>query len=262
MEKFGRKSTILFSAAPYVIGWLIITIAENFIFLLVGRILTGFGGGMTTLCVPLYIAEISSKQIRGILGASFQIGTTSGILIVYTLGLYTNWRYLAVMSASIPTIMVCSILFMPESPRYLAIQGATSSAIVSLATLRNLPQDHPNVIKEYKEIEDRVREDLILVKASCSDFKEPILYKPLILSISLMLFQQFCGINAVIFYTESIFQTSGYNGNPGVPSIIVAAVKVAATIFSTSIMDKVGRRILFMTGGILMCLSCITFGAL
>ena len=80
------------------------------------------------------------------------------------------------------------------------------------------------------------------------------------LSLSLMILQQFCGINAVIFYTESIFQTAGYNGNPGVPSVIVAAVKVAATCFSTSLMDNVGRRKLFICGGSLMTISCISFG--
>ena len=75
-----------------------------------------------------------------------------------------------------------------------------------------------------------------------------------------MVFHRFCGMNAVIFCTESIFQTAGYSGNPGLPSVIIAAVKVGATCFSTSLMDKTGRRILFVTGGIVMMISCLSFG--
>ena len=259
VEKHGRKSTIIYSAVPYVIGWLLLAAAEDYVVLYIGRIVTGFAGGMTTLCVPLYIAEISSKQIRGILGASFQIGTTTGILLVYTVGLYLNWRWLAIFSAVFPTAIILLIQFSPETPRYLLLKGNKFKAVQSLVMLRNKSSDNLDITLELEDIQHNIEEDS-RIESSWSDFKLPSLYRPLFLSLSLMILQQFCGINAVIFYTESIFQMAGYSGNPGVPSVIVAAVKVAATCFSTSLMDNVGRRKLFITGGSLMTISCVSFG--
>ena len=259
VEKYGRKSTIIYSAPPYVIGWLLLTAAEDFVVLYIGRIVTGFAGGMTTLCVPLYIAEVSSKQIRGILGASFQIGTTTGILVVYTVGLYLSWRWLAIFCAVFPTMMILLIQFSPETPRYLLLKGNKFKAVQSLSILRKQSLNNLNITLELEDIQRKIEEDS-RIQSSWFDFKLPSLQKPLFLSLSLMILQQFCGINAVIFYTESIFQTASYNGNPGVPSVIVAAVKVAATCFSTSLMDNVGRRKLFICGRSLMTISCISFG--
>ena len=261
VEKYGRKSTIIYSTPPYVdlIGWLLLAAAEDYVVLYIGRIVTGFAGGMTTLCVPLYTAETSSKQIRGILGASFQIGTTTGILVVYIVGLYLNWRWLAIFCAVFPTMMILLIQLSPETPRYLLLKGNKFKAVQSLSILRKQSLDNLDITLELEEIQRKIAEDS-RIQSSWSDLKLPSLQKPLILSLSLMILQQFCGINAVIFYTESIFQTAGYNGSPGIPSVIVAAVKVAATYFSTSLMDNVGSRKLFICGGSLMTISCISFG--
>ena len=259
VERYGRKATLIYSTVPFLIGWLLLATAGEYRVLYTGRILTGFAGGMTTLSVPLYIAEISSRQVRGILGASFQVGTTSGILVVYTVGLYLPWRWLAVFSAIFPTLMIILIQFSPETPRYLLMKNKRLMAVKSLSFLRKQPPDHSGINSELDDIQ-QIIEDNAGVQSSWSDFTEPHSYRPLCLSLTLMLLQQFCGINAVIFYTETIFQTAGYDGNPGLPSVIVAAVKVAATCFSTSLMDRVGRSKLFLCGGGLMCISCITFG--
>ena len=261
VEKYGRKATIVFSSVPCVIGWLLIVAGDSCPWFYAGRTLTGFAGGMTTLCVPLYIAEISSKQVRGVLGASFQIGTTTGILLVYTMGLFVSWQWLAVFSAAFPTVMVLLIQLCPETPRFLLLKGHTAEALKSLAKLRNTSRDDLTVMQELREIQQKIEDDSRQVSSSWQEFRSPHLYKPLCISLSLMFFQQFCGINAVIFYTEEIFQEAGYyKDNPGIPAALIAAVKVGATCFSTLIMDRAGRRKLFTTGGTLMTASCVTFG--
>ena len=152
VEKYGRKSTIIYSAAPYVIGWLLLAAAEDYVVLYIGRIVTGFVGGMTSLCVPLYIAEISSKQIRGILGATFQIGTTTGIL-------YLNWRWLAIFCAVFSTMMILLIQFSPETPRYLLLKGNKFKAVQSLSILRKQSLDNLDITLEIEDIQRKIEED-------------------------------------------------------------------------------------------------------
>ena len=85
-------------------------------------------------------------------------------------------------------------------------------------------------------------------------------YKPLIISLALMFFQQMSGVNAVIFYAGSIFTSAGFGGNPDVAAVIVGAVQVVATFVSCILMDRLGRRILLLLAGSVMCLSTVAFG--
>ena len=127
--------------------------------------------------------------------------------------------------------MILLMPLSPETPRYLLLKGNSHQAKQSLCHLRKLPPDDYGITAELEEVNRKLEEDIEQANSSWSDFKRPNLYKPLVISLSLMVFQQFCGINAVIFYTESIFQTAGYKGIPGVPSVTIAAAKVGATCF-------------------------------
>ncbi len=258
VNQFGRRTTIIMLGLPYTLGWLFLAAANGYSMLIVGRVLTGLAGGATSLCVPLFIAEITSKEMRGRLGAAFQIGTTSGILVVYSLGLFLPWRWLAVVSAIPPVCLTILALLMPETPRWLLLKHRKMEAVRTLEWLRNEPSGSEGLVQECMDIETAIEEEK--EEVSWRSFTSPSLYRPLIISICLMVLQQFSGINAVIFYTETLFEQAHYNGSPGVPAVTIAAVKVVATCISTSLMDRVGRRILFITGGIFMALSCTTFG--
>ena len=93
-ERHGRRLCIISSVLPYVAGWAFIVLAQNDNMLYIGRFIIGIASGMTTLSVPLYIGEIASKEIRGLLGSGFQIACTAGSLATYSLGLLVSWRYL------------------------------------------------------------------------------------------------------------------------------------------------------------------------
>ncbi len=253
----GRKGAIITSAIPYMAGWLIIIVGQSVWMLYLGRVLTGFAAGMSSLLVPLYIAEVADQNIRGMLGASFQIGSTSGILAVYSLGLAMGWRWLAVMSSIPPTIMATLMLFMPETPCWLLARGARPRAIAALQWLRGAPSK-TTVIDECLEIEANLLQKTR--KISLWEFAQPSLYRPLLLSIGLMFFQQFSGINAIIFYTNTIFKSSGFQTSAGIPTVIVGAVQVAGTVISVFLVDRTGRRPLLIISGALMSLSCISLG--
>ena len=256
-ERFGRKTGVLCSSLPYALGWLCIYATDSYVFLYIGRILTGLASSLIFTCVPLYVAEVSCKDRRGRLVASFQIGTTSGILAVNSIGLRIGWRWTTVICSVFPVIMTLSLLPMPETPRWLLSKDRKEEALTSLRWLRGDSCER-EIEKEMCEIEQALLEHKD--QATWKDFTQKYLYKPLIISVALMIFQQFCGINAVILYEQSIFQDSGWSGDPGVPAIIVSAVKVTATAFSVSLTDRAGRRLLFISGGILLTLSCASFG--
>lgn len=260
VEKMGRKTTVMLTALPYVFGWLLIAASGHPYVIYIGRTLTGLGVGMTSLCVPLYLAEVAPKEKRGALGSGYQIGSTIGILILFSVSLSLEWRWLAIFSAIFPSLLVISMILLPESPRWLLMRRSKEECLVVLQWLRR-GKTKEEIAIECEEMEVSVIEQKAIEQFSWSHlFTEKSLRSPLILSLLLMIFQQFCGINAVIFYTHSIFETSGYEGDSGMPSVIVSSVKVVITVFTTTIIDRAGRRALFILGGLGMALSCLALG--
>ncbi|GLT71828.1 hypothetical protein SLA2020_438210 [Shorea laevis] len=96
-ESFGRKGSLVIAGIPNIIGWLAIAFARDSFILYVGRLLEGFGVGIISYTVPIYIAEISPQNMRGSLGSVNQLSVTIGAMLAYLLGLFVNWRVLAVL---------------------------------------------------------------------------------------------------------------------------------------------------------------------
>lgn len=118
-EYIGRKGSLIIAAIPNIIGWLAISFAQDSSFLFMGRFLEGFGVGIISYVVPVYIAEVSPQNMRGTLGSVNQLSVTIGILLAYLLGLFVNWRILAVLGILPCTILIPGLFFIPESPRWL-----------------------------------------------------------------------------------------------------------------------------------------------
>src|SRR6218665_21610 len=254
--KLGRKTTMMLCTLPMGIGWLLIIYGSEYILVFCGRILTGIAMGMISLAVPLYIAEVSSKERRGILGASFQLFVTIGILGVYALGMSLIWNSLSVVCLAVSTLNVVLLLFMPETPRWYIMNKQRGEAYESLAWL--LGSD-VNLDEAYNEIEGNLAlqsTEGIMIR----DLAEPGIYKPMLICLGFMFFQQMSGINAVIFYSSSIFQTAGFAANPTIPTIIIGAVLVGATVVSCLLMDVAGRRVLLLLSGVFMTLSITVLG--
>lgn len=116
---WGCKKTLLFLIVPITIGWLLIIIAQNSIMLLIGRFFTGMSGGSFLIGIAVYIGEISSKEIRGILGSFLQLFLNFGMLIVYTVGNYCNVPTLSLICSTVPLLFGLAFIFMPETPYFL-----------------------------------------------------------------------------------------------------------------------------------------------
>ncbi|KAK1792013.1 hypothetical protein P4O66_001796 [Electrophorus voltai] len=254
VERIGRKLTLMFCAMPFIFGFTIMIAAQNHWMLYVGRILTGLASGVTSLVVPLYISEMAHERVRGAVGSCVQLMVVTGIMGAYIAGLFQGWRWLAITCAIPPTVMLMFMCFMPETPRYLLTQGKRREAEEALRFLRG---PHAPVEWECDRIEEASREEE--GHFSLADLKDPGIYKPLGVGVMMMLLQQFTGINAIMFYAETIFEQAHFK-NSDIATVVVAATQVVFTAVAALIMDRAGRKVLLILSGVAMCVSEVVFG--
>lgn len=254
VDRVGRKLTLLVTSVPFLLGWLTISFGESLNVLYLGRILTGFSSGMACVVSPLYIAETSTKELRGMLGSGVQLFITVGIFMVYTMGLVVSWRGLAFIGAVIPLVAALFTLPAPETPRYLLNSNQKSEALRSLLWLRGTSAVAEEECRDMEENTD------IDEKVSWSEFRRPELFRPLVVSVMIMVFQQLSGINVVMFYSVSICQSAGFSYASGLAAVMIAAVQVVGTVVACFLMDRAGRRYLLIIAGLGMALSCFVLG--
>jgi SP family facilitated glucose transporter-like MFS transporter 8 len=250
-EYIGRKGSLMIAAIPNIIGWLAISFAKDSSFLYMGRLLEGFGVGIISYTVPVYIAEIAPQNLRGGLGSVNQLSVTIGILLAYLLGLFVNWRVLAVLGILPCLILIPGLFFIPESPRWLAKMGMTDEFEASLQVLRGFDTD---ISVEVNDIKRSVASSSRRTAIRFSDLKQRRYWFPLMIGIGLLCLQQLTGTNGVLFYSSTIFETAGITSS-NVATCGLGAIQVVATGISTWLVDKTGRRILLIVSSAGMTIS-------
>ncbi|MBA0788825.1 hypothetical protein Gotri_025351, partial [Gossypium trilobum] len=225
-EYIGRKGSLLIAAIPNIIGWLAISFANHSSFLFMGRLLEGFGVGIISYTVPVYIAEIAPQNMRGSLGSVNQLSVTIGIMLAYLLGLFTNWRVLAVLGmwptickrniamSNIDTWAVLHTRISSMAGMKLAIaiaqMGMTEEFEASLQVLRGFDTD---ISVEVNDIKRAVASSRKTTTIRFADLRRRRYWYPLTVGIGLLVLQQLSGINAVLFYSSNIFERAGNYNN-------------------------------------------------
>lgn len=255
-NSLGRKGALVLNTVPFVIGWMLIAYANSTGLIYLGRVITGFCCGIISVTTPMYLVEIATPDVRGLLGASFQLFVVIGVLIVSFLGSQLTWRYLSVSGGVASLIAAFLMIPMPESPKWLIAQKRRGEAKNAIIFLQGESYDAEN---ECLKMEDEIQSQ---PKGSVQfqEFRAPTIYKPFILSILLMFFQQFSGVNAVLFYTAEIFKSAQSSLDPIEATLYVSVVQVIATLVSSLLMDKAGRKALLLFSGVCMAISLIIFG--
>ncbi|XP_018417567.1 PREDICTED: solute carrier family 2, facilitated glucose transporter member 8 isoform X2 [Nanorana parkeri] len=253
VDRIGRKVSLVICSIPFVLGFTLIISAQSVWMLLGGRLVSGVASGITSLVVPVYISETSHSGVRGLLGSCVQLMVVSGIVGSYIAGMFLEWRWLAVLCSVPPVIMAVFMMFMPETPRYLISQNQRAKALSALSFLRGPDVDHE---WEYRQIESGADQQGGLKMA---DLWNPAIYKPFLIGITLMFFQQFTGINAIMFYADMIFEEANFK-NSSLASVIVGLIQVVFTAVAALIMDRAGRKILLIISGTIMAVSATLFG--
>ncbi len=199
--------------------------------------------------------EISSAKLKGLFGSMFWFSSSIGILLVYALGAIPGFSYSNLSLSTAALVLVCLILycFLPETPRWLATNDRLDESYQVLKRLRGLDTD---VNMEMKELQENVAEIRDLTwKTKLMYFTSRSVYRPLILSIVLMIFQQFTGINVVLFYAETILHDARVVNADQVAGYAVGITQVLAVFVTVVLVDYLGRKILLVASSILICIS-------
>uniref|UniRef100_A0A2A4JPP7 Major facilitator superfamily (MFS) profile domain-containing protein n=1 Tax=Heliothis virescens TaxID=7102 RepID=A0A2A4JPP7_HELVI len=256
-NKVGRRPTVLILSVPFLLNWLLTIFANGAAMLIAARFFAGLATGGACVAAPMYIGEIAETSIRGSLGAFFQLFLTVGILFTFVVGGWTHWRTLSIISAVFPVLLVAVFWWMPETPQYLLGKNRRRDAEKSLRWLRGPDADLTVELEEMqKDVDDAARQRAGMLSMLTNRASR----MALICGLGLMFFQQFSGINAVIFYTNNIFQSAGSNIPPVIATIIVGVVQTIATYLSSVFVDKAGRRILLLQSTAIMGICLIILG--
>ncbi len=246
------------SAIPEQMNFMNVHVISSFIFY---RIVGGIGVGLASMLSPMYIAEIAPAKIRGKLVSWNQFAIIYGMLVVYFVNYFiakgqpqewidaTGWRWMF-GSETIPAAMFMGLLFLvPETPRFLVMKNQEESALKVLTKLSGA---------------ERAGEVLQEIKSTLVEKKVPWLsYGGLIIIIAILLsvFQQFVGINVVLYYASKIFSNMGANTDTSLlQTIIVGAVNLSFTVIAIISVDRFGRRKLMIIGALGMAVSMILLG--
>ncbi|XP_037426688.1 sugar transporter ERD6-like 4 isoform X2 [Triticum dicoccoides] len=222
VEHVGHKGALMIAAIPNILGWFAISLAKDTTFLYMGRLLEGFGVGIISYTVPVYIAEISPQNKRGALGSVNPLSITIGTVLAYVLGMLVPWRMLAMIGTLPCTILIPGLFFIPESPRWLAKMNKMDDFEASLQVLRGSETD---ITSEVNVIKTAVASANKRTATRFQELNQKKFRMPLILGIGLLVLQQLSGINAILFYAGSIFKAAGLT-NSNLAACGVGAIAV------------------------------------
>ncbi len=255
-DRIGRKTTLFLTTIIFLVGIFIVMTADHVTNLIIGRIILGLAIGIVSLCVPLYIAEMSDPKHRGALVSLNQLAITIGILLAYVVDYFYaptgQWRSMFGI-ALIPTILLfIGLFFIPETPSYLASKGKKQKALKILKKIE-INTSKSEVVKEKASGKKMI---------SWRKLFEKSLRPALIAGIGISIFQQITGINIVIYYAPRIFQLAGLESATSaiLATMGVGTINFLMTIIALWLIDMVGRKPLLIVGLIGMILSLAVLG--
>uniref|UniRef100_A0A2N9IG36 Major facilitator superfamily (MFS) profile domain-containing protein n=1 Tax=Fagus sylvatica TaxID=28930 RepID=A0A2N9IG36_FAGSY len=248
----GRKGAMRMSAAVCVAGWLAIYFAKGVLALDIGRLATGYGMGVFSYVVPVFIAEISPKNLRGALTTVNQFMICLGVSVAFIIGTVLTWRVLALTGLVPCAVLLLGLFLIPESPRWLAKVGREKDFEAALQKLRGKDVD---ISQEKDEIQDYIATLEQLPKPKLLELFHRRYLRSVTIGVGLMVCQQFGGINGVCFYTGEIFETAGFSSSIG--TITYACLQVVVTGMGAFFIDKAGRKPLLLVSGSGLVLGCL-----
>ncbi|KAF2018401.1 general substrate transporter [Aaosphaeria arxii CBS 175.79] len=288
-DRLSRKYSIMVAVVVFTVGSVLQTAAVEYGMLTVGRLIGGAGIGMLATIAPLYISEIAPPEIRGALLVLQEFSIVLGIVVAFwttygTRYMSSDWSWrLPFLIQMIPGfILIVGIWFLPFSPRWLASKGRDQESLENLARLRRLPTNDPRVYQEWCEIRAEAAFNKEVSAERHPSLQEPTrsnryklevsswldcfragCWRRTLVGVGIMFFQQFVGINALIYYSPSLFATLGQDYEMQLLlSGIINVTQLVGVVTSLWTMDGFGRRPLLLGGALLMFISHLIIAVL
>ncbi|KAI9314302.1 general substrate transporter [Dichotomocladium elegans] len=274
-ERFGRRDSMILMNVSFLIGAALISTSTTSGQFAVGRIFVGIGSGFMTVVISMYIAEISPAKYRGGLGCMLQLLMTIGIFVIEAIGIglrsAVGWRVATMITIAPMIIQIALLPFCVRSPRWLISKNRIDEARAVMLRLRNgeieeefsemvlgLSSDGGEMDKKTQDSANLKKNgDAVMSSEESLSFLEviriPVL---LILTIKMMIIHassQLTGINAIMYYSTSIFSTSFGSDAPYV-TLGVGALNIVMTLIGLALVDRLGRKILLIISSAGMCL--------
>ncbi len=250
-DRFGARNSLRCVGILYVVSAVGCAVAPNLESFVVFRFMAGLAIGGSSVLAPVYISEIAPAQRRGALVGLFQFNIVFGILAAYCsnflIGRITSgpdvWRW-KLAAAAVPALVFCVLLFrIPQSPRWLLVKRRTSEALDSL---RTLGFRDPTAALQELEQQGAAHDSPTGATLSWRQHRRPI-----VLAVSLAMFNQLSGINAILYYLGDIFTAAGFSSlSADLQSVAIGLTNLAATVLAMSIIDRVGRKTLLLVGSV------------
>ena len=272
---WGRKGGLILAALLFLLGSIGSAVPElgfgvigqmgpnalrQFIFY---RIVGGVGVGIASMLSPLYIAEISPSAIRGRLVSFNQLAIVAGILLVYFVNWFiaslgndvwvksTGWRWMLASEAIPSAVFLILLAFVPDTPRWLVLRGRNDEALAQLMRVTD-EADARSILAD-------IQRTLVVRSARLFSFGVTVVVVGILMSV----FQQFVGINAVLYYAPLMFQNMGASTDTALlQTVVVGAANVVFTVVAIVTVDKLGRKPLLIAGALVMAAAMIALGCL
>ncbi|KAL8761850.1 MAG: hypothetical protein Q9184_002053 [Pyrenodesmia sp. 2 TL-2023] len=272
---WGRRRSLTFGVGLFIIGNIIqITALTSWVHMMMGRFVAGLGVGNLSVGVPMYQSECCPREIRGAVVASYQLLITIGILISNLINYgvreiqesSASWRTVIGLGIAFSMPLGLGVLFLPESPRWLAGRGRWDDARTSIARLRGLKADPHNALVEddFQEMRSTIVQQTNVGTGTwwecfAGSDKPRVLYRTL-LGCAIHFLQQWTGVSYFFYYGASIFQSAGID-DPILIQLVLGAVNVVTTFPGLYIVERVGRRIPLIIGACWQATWLLIFAA-
>ena len=258
--RLGRKKSILAGAVLFVIGSLWSAFSPDVTSLVCARVLLGLAVGFASYTAPLYIAEIAPERYRGSMISMYQMMLTTGIVVAFlsdaALSYSGNWRLMLGVIALPALVLFIGVLFLPNSPRWLAATGRYHDAQKVLERLRSSDSQAQQELNE-------IRESLQVKQSGWSLFRSNTNFRRSVgLGVLLQVMQQFTGMNVVMYYAPKIFAIAGFASTSQQMwgTVIVGLTNMLATLIAVGLVDRWGRKPMLFTSFLVMAVGMGALG--
>ncbi|KDO29009.1 hypothetical protein SPRG_20115 [Saprolegnia parasitica CBS 223.65] len=248
-DKYGRQRTLYLNAMVMILGALLQSASTGIYLFAFGRLVSGIAAGAAVNVANVLVSEISPMEMRGLFATGLQVAIAFGSLAVttchYFIGYSYGWRLLVGFPIALGGLQIFLLPFTAKSPVWLISVGKPELALAELNRLY-LPCDTEAILRAIQASHDEMVEETVGINPWQSLFSKRYRLQ-LTIAIVLCLAKQLCGINAVMYYSSSIFASAGVN-DPRIGNTIINVVRTAGMVFAAKVMDKFRRRTLLLFG--------------